>query len=97
MQGSNRLSSHMQNGKLLFLLSIFIAVYWFVGNKINVYQTKLTGAIFEMLWLPMLFLLFVIPCLATYFWKKENYVLKSTNLLTMITSVIFILAIIFIK
>jgi hypothetical protein len=94
MQGLNSLSKHIQNGKLPFLLSIFIAAYWIVSNKVNVYQTKITGAIFEILWLPMILLLFITPCLAAYFWKKEKFVLKSMNLLTIITSVIFIVILI---
>jgi hypothetical protein len=94
MEGLNLLSKHIKNGKLLFLLSVFIATYWAVSNKVNVYQTKITGAIFEILWLPMLLLLFITPCLAFYFWRKENYTLKSMNLLTIIASVIFILILI---
>jgi hypothetical protein len=94
MQRLNLLSKHVQNGKLLFLLSIIIAAYWIVSNKVNVYQTKITGAVFEILWLPMLLLLFITPCVAIYFWKKENFVLKSMNLLTIIVNIIFILILI---
>jgi hypothetical protein len=91
MQAQNLLFKNVQNGKLLFLLSIFISAFWIVGKNINVYQTKITGAIFEILWLPMILLLFITPCLAAYFWKKEKFVLKSMNLLTIIASVIFVL------
>jgi hypothetical protein len=88
MQRSSQLSKHIQNGKILFLLSFFVAAYWIISKNTNVYQTKITGAIFEMLWLPMLLLLFVTPCLAIYFWKSEKFILKSFNLLVVVVFLI---------
>jgi hypothetical protein len=91
MENRNSIFKSLKEDKALFLLNIFCFAYWITGKQINIYQYKITGAVFEILWLPMILLLFITPCLAAYFWKKEKFVLKSMNLLTIIASVIFIL------
>ncbi len=95
MQKKNLIIKNGLEGKMLSMLSIFIFAYWTISRNINVYQTKLGGAIFEILWLPMLALLFIIPFIAIYFWKKEKYALKSMNFLALSVILILILTFIF--
>lgn len=77
--------------RIFFLLSIYIFVYWFIAQTFNVYHFALTGAIFEILWLPTLGLLLFLPILSLIFWIKEKFNLKSFYFYTILLSVITIL------
>lgn len=50
--------------KWMLYLSILAAAYWLVSNVFNIYHYPAAGAIFEILWLPMVALLFIIPVIA---------------------------------
>lgn len=74
--------------RILLILSLFSAIYWFVANSINVYQYAIVGALFELTSILMLIVLFVVPILSLYYWYKEKFNLKSLYLYTMVISVI---------
>ncbi len=65
----------MQNKSKLykFLLIIFTGItgiYWIVANATNIYDVKFVGVVYEILWLPMILLLFLLPVLhSIYFYK----------------------------
>ena len=63
--------------RILFLLSLLSAIYWFVANSINVYQYAIVGALFELTSIPMLIALLVVPAFSLYYWYKEKFNLKS--------------------
>ena len=70
---------------IIFTLSIFTALYWFItSNIIDVYKYALVGAICEILWLPCLLALIALPIYAVYFWAKEKFRLKSLYLLSIL-------------
>jgi len=77
--------------QILFLLSLFSAIYWFVANSINVYQYAIVGAFFELTSILMLIVLFVVPILSLYYWYKENFNFKSLYFYTMVISVVTLL------
>ncbi len=60
-----------KNDKLILLLAILVAAFWILGSQINVYQVKIVGAIFEILWFPMLILFILLP-LASIFYMVQN-------------------------
>lgn len=64
-------------GKNVFLLSIFSFVFWFMAHAINVYQNSIVGAVFEMLWVFMVVLMFLLPVISVYFWVKEKLRLNT--------------------
>ena len=77
---------------IVFLLSILTAVFWSMGQLINVYHFAVVGAIFEILWLPMIALLVALPILALINWVKEKFNPKSLYLysvLIILATVIF--------
>lgn len=45
--------------------SFLVLAFWLLVNQINVYEYKLVGIIYEILWLPFLLLVFVFPILTT--------------------------------
>ena len=51
-------------GIVSILSSLIVSGFWILGNTINVYEYAIVGAIFEMLWIFMILLLFAIPVLA---------------------------------
>lgn len=40
--------------KIIFLSSLITFVYWLLGNLIPIYKYAVVGALFEILWLPMM-------------------------------------------
>jgi len=52
-------------------------IFWILIRAIDVYKFALSGAIYEILWLPMLVSLFVLPVLSFIRWRKENFKFSS--------------------
>ena len=86
-----------RKGKILFILSIIVSGYWWMGQVINVYNSAFAGAIFEILWLPFLLILFVLPIISLILLMKEKFDVRSFNIYSIIISVITILFMIFSK
>jgi hypothetical protein len=74
----------LKSGRILLILSIVVFAFGAIAKKTNVYKFKISGAFFEILWLPMLLLFIIIPLLAIYFWRSEKFILKSFNLLVVV-------------
>lgn len=64
-------------GKIILVLSFLVLVYWVVANSIDVYQYPAVGAIYEILWLPMLLLFFALPIINLVMWVKNKFSLKK--------------------
>ncbi len=80
-------------GMLLLALSLISLLYWFTALHTNVYNSALKGAVFEILWLPMLTCLIIIPVLAIIilFKKKLRFrILAFCALLISLTTCILI-------
>lgn len=67
---------------VIFLLSVCTAVYWVVSKDAKSYNSKLPGAIVEILWLPMIILVFALPLAAIGLWAKDKFNLRSIYLYT---------------
>lgn len=50
--------------RTLFLMMAGVVLFWFTGKNYNVYGNSFTGALFELLWLPMLVLPVLLAVLA---------------------------------
>lgn len=61
----------------MLIASIIVAVYWVTGKLVNVYSSTFAGAVFEILWLPMLLLLFIIPGISFFYWLKNSFKINS--------------------
>ncbi len=51
-------------GLVSILASVIVSGYWIWGNTFDVYEYAVTGAIFEIVWIFMVPLLFAIPVLS---------------------------------
>jgi hypothetical protein len=72
-------------GKLIITFSILVSIYWILGNSINLYKSAVVGEIFEILWLPMLLCIFLLPILSIIIVIK-----KKTQKLFPILSILII-------
>ena len=70
--------------KLLLTLSAIVSFFWILGSRVNIYQVAAVGAIFEILWLPIIILTITIPIISIVFWVKEKFNIKSLYLLSVI-------------
>jgi hypothetical protein len=62
-------------------LIIFVAVFWNIGRITDIYRSAIVGALFEILWLPMIVMLLVLPVIAVYFLVKEKFSFRSLHLI----------------
>ena len=50
---------------VIFFVSMLVMFFWILTNRINIYENKFIGIIAEILWLPFILLIFVLPILTT--------------------------------
>jgi hypothetical protein len=72
--------------KILFYLSLFVAGFWSYGRFFSYYTFDIIGAIYEILWLPMIGLLFFIPILSLIQFVRIKFNLKSLYFFTLLIS-----------
>ena len=78
---------HTKQSKVILVLSMLVAAYWYFGKTLDVYNQKLMGAVFEILWLPMIILLFVLPIVSIGFFVKEKCNIRSFYLYSLLIGV----------
>ena len=78
---------------LVVILTIIVGLFWIIGSKTNVYDSKITGAIFEFASLPMLFLGIALPIVAIYLIIKNIGSAKIWPVISLAISFITILLI----
>ncbi len=64
-------------GKVVLALSVFVLLFVGLSRLLNVYQISYVGAIFEILWLPVILLLFILPVLSLIYWIQDKFNPKS--------------------
>lgn len=85
----------IRTGKIFLLLSILVLLFWLLSKIINVYHFAFVGAIFEILWFPVIILTFAIPVVALVFWNKEKFSFRSANLYSLLIAIVAILVMLF--
>lgn len=81
--------------KIIFFSSIAVSLFWLFANKLDLYQYAAVGAIFELLWLPMVLLLFILPALSVFHFLKDKYNPRSLMLYSAFLMIITILIMVF--
>lgn len=80
----------------IFTLSVIVSLFWIFGNLFDVYQFAIVGVLFEIAWLPVLALTFILPIVALFLFGKDKFHLKSLNLysfvLVVTTAIILMLS-----
>lgn len=82
-----------RDNKVLFVISTLLIIILLLSRVVNVYYFAVTGAIFELINLPLIALLFVMPLYCLYVFWKDRFNLKSLALYSalMLTTTIFLL------
>lgn len=81
--------------KIIFLISIIECLIWILSKSITVYHFSLVGAIFEILWLPVIAMLFILPVMALLYWIKDKFNFRSLNLYSLLILIMTILVTVF--
>ena len=77
--------------RLLLFFNCLTLLFWLFSQTINVYKSKVVGAIFEILWLPAILSSFLLPVLSFYFWRKDKFKITSKFLYLLIWTLMSIL------
>ena len=80
-----------KTGRIVLILSILVSGFWWLGNVTDVYRFAFVGAIVELLWLPMLGLLVILPIMSLIFLVKEksNVLLYLFSILIVVATILF--------
>jgi len=78
-------------GKGIFLVTLGASLFWIITKLIPVYENKIIGAVYEMLWLPVVIILFILPLLSFLLWAGEKFRAKSVHLFSIILAALAIL------
>ena len=79
---------------LVFVLSMLVPLFWYLGQTINVYRYAWLGALFEILSLPMLAGLFILPVFSFVLLVKNKFNPRALYLYSFIISLVSMLLII---
>lgn len=80
-----------RTSKIILLLSIGVFMFWLLSRAINVYDFPVAGAIFEILWLPLIALILALPIFSLIYWIQERFNLRSFYLYALLIAIITIL------
>jgi len=80
MTDKHSLFLNTKKSKIIFMLSIIVSIIWVLGRTIDIYQFAVVGAIFEMLWLPVIFFIPILSVISIIFWIKDKLDFRSLNL-----------------
>lgn len=72
--------------KILFSITLFVCLYWFLVQNINVYEYAITGVVYELFWLPILGVTVGLPIVSLMFWIKTKFKFNSLFLYTFLLS-----------
>ena len=79
------------NKKLIVVLSILILSYWLLCKTIDVYKYTILGVLYEILWFPMIAMLFLLPIINTYaIFKNKNGLFLYFNLALNIITILIV-------
>ncbi len=82
---------HHKTIAALTLAYLFFLVVWIaIQLPDDVYKYALMGAIFELIWLPTIALLFISSLISLFFWIKQKFAIRSTYFHLFISSLILI-------
>ena len=85
------------SGRILFISSVAVLVYWTLSRTVDIYRFAVVGAIYEILWLFMLIALVGLPILSIVFLIKEGFNIKSLYLYTILIAVTSILVMVLVR
>jgi hypothetical protein len=77
---------------VIFFVSLLVMFFWILTNNINVYENKFIGIIAEILWLPLILLIFVLPIMTFVLISSRKF--KKSKILFLSLAIQFTILII---
>jgi len=84
MSNKQGLLDYSHTDKIVFALSLFVSLFWYLGQHINVYRLGAVGAIFELASLPMLALFIALPIVCILLLVKKGISFTSLPLYSLL-------------
>ena len=84
MTENQRTFHNSLHNKRVLVISFFAALFWIIGNTIDVYQFAITGAFYELLSLPMLALIIFLPIISIVLVIKDKFNRRSMALYSLL-------------
>jgi hypothetical protein len=79
------------NKKLFVVFNILILSYWLLCKTIDFYKYTIIGVLSEILWFPMIAMLFLLPIINTYaIFKNKNSLFLYFNLALNIITILIV-------
>ena len=75
------------------MLSIGVSIFWILGNVFNIYKSAIVGAIFEIIWLPVIVLTGAILVISVVKWAREKFDIRSLYLYSFLIIVLVLVII----
>jgi hypothetical protein len=75
---------HSRRSKVILILSIALLIYWWIARLHLIYSSTILQVIFEIFWVPMILMFFVLPVLSIAFLWMEGFHIKSLYLVAII-------------
>jgi len=88
---ANQTHRLFKRSAMVFALTIFVTLYWYLPLLISVYRFPVIGAIYEILWIFMILGLFALPVISFIFCTKNKFNLRSLYFYSLIISLVSIL------
>ncbi|RAR48582.1 hypothetical protein B0I10_105195 [Flavobacterium lacus] len=63
--------------RVILLGYVITMIFWILVQNLDVYRFAIVGALYEILWLPMLATIILLPSAAFYFWYKDKFNINS--------------------
>jgi hypothetical protein len=74
--------------KWMILLSLLVLLFIGIGKLVDVTNYAVSNTLYNILWMPMLLLLFVLPILSLIYWAQEKFHGGSKYLLVLVICII---------
>ena len=78
-------------GKGIFFTTLGASAFWIITKLVPVYENKIVGAVYELLWLPVVVILFILPLFSFLLWAGEKFRVQSAHLFSIILAALAVL------
>ena len=75
-------------GVIIVGMNVFTGLFWYAGQHLNVYDNAFLGAVYEVLWLPLIGLLLGLPVISFILWVRQKFSTWSLFLYALIIGLI---------
>ena len=79
-------------GMVILWATAGASAFRLLTSFIPVYETAFTSAIYELLWLPAMFILYIVPLFSFLLWAGEKFKVKSVHLYALLLAAVTVAA-----